>query len=279
MYGNHWSREDAETVELIKSIPTAMRRMGWTVSAQLMERWLQTPAWVLPTDWKKRKTSPNLMPSFTQIDQNTVRMSWARSYQRLRSMMDELRTAMANEPARKELRTKTAKIQLSPDWSIFGSQTYSAFRLDGLHQSNAREFGGFSDPLDDMYGSLGMATLKVALIGEAKRDPRSQRVTIRATHAGYYIRDTYDFNGFQFLGTWTKTGVLHSIQPPLPLTSHGVISHLGKEPVSHVFNHDFESYRRVTGLGGDFIVYSDVVWEPVDMTLELDPPTDRDMEP
>jgi hypothetical protein len=75
MYGNPRSREDAETVEMIKSIPTTMRRMGWTVSAQLMERWLQAPAWVLPIEWKEQKTAPTLMPSFTQMDQNTVRMS------------------------------------------------------------------------------------------------------------------------------------------------------------------------------------------------------------
>jgi hypothetical protein len=187
-------------------------------------------------------------------------------------MMEQLRSVMANKPAQDELSLKTADIQLTSDWTSFGNRTYSAFRLDQSHQSNSRAFGGPSDPLDDMYGSLGMATLKVALIGEAKRDPLSQRVTIRATHAGYYIRDTYDFNGFQFLGAWTKTGVLGSIQPPLPLTSHGVIQRLGKEPVSHVFNHDFETYRRATGFGGDFIIYSDVLWEPVGMTFELDPP-------
>jgi hypothetical protein len=272
MYGNARSREDAANIKLIESIPTAMRRMGWTVSAQLMERWLRAPAWVLPAEWKKQGTAPELMPSFTQMDQTTVRMSWAMSHQRLREAMDQLRAKMANEPARELLSTRTAATELTPEWTIFGSRVHTAFRLDQLHQSNAIRFGSLSDPLDDMYGSLGKATLKVALIGEAKRDPSSGKVTISATHAGYYIRDTYDFNGFQFLGAWTKSGVLGSIQPPTPLTSQGVISHLDREPASHVFNHDFQAYRRATGCGGDFIVYSDVIWEAIDITLQLELP-------
>ncbi|WP_425482236.1 DUF6402 family protein [Luteibacter yeojuensis] len=34
-------------------------------------------------------------------------------------------------------------------------------------------------------------------------------------------------------------------------------------------NHDFEKYRKTTGLGGDFIIYSDVYWERVDLSLDL----------
>lgn len=272
MHGNPRSREGAEVIELIKSLPPAMRRMGWTVSAQLMDRWLSAPAWILPADWKEQETAPTLMPSFTQMDQNTVRMSWAMSHQRLRAAMKELRSKISNGPARTLLSKRIADAPLTTEWGIFGSKSYSAFRLDQLHQSNAVAFGDPLDPLDDMYGSLGRATLKVALIGEAKRDPCSGKVTMRATHAGYYIRDTYDFNGFQYLGAWTKDGVLGSIQPPMPLTSHGVISRVMNNPVGQVFNHDFEAYRRMTGFGGDFIIYSDVVWEPVDMILELDVP-------
>lgn len=279
MHGNPRSREDAETIKLIESIPEAMRRMGWTVSAQLMERWLRTPAWVLPEEWKEQKTAPTLMPSSTQMDQTTVRMSWAMSHQRVQAVMRELRSPMANEPAQRELSEKTANIELTPEWAIFGNRAHSAFRLDQLHQSNARKFGDFSDPLDDMYGSLGKATLKVALIGEAKRDPRSERVSIRTTHAGYYIRDTYDFKGFQYLGAWTKSGVMGSIQTPMPLTSHGVISRMSTEPVGQIFNHDFETYRRATGCGGDFIIYSDVLWEPMNLTLELPPPKQTDRAP
>jgi hypothetical protein len=130
-----------------------------------------------------------------------------------------------------------------------------------------------------MYGSLGMGTLKVALIGEAKRDAHSGKVTIRTTHAGYYIRDTYDFNGFQFLGAWTTDGILGAIQTPMPATSRGLYSYLVQQLPGPVFNHDFDTYRRFTGRGGDFIIYSDVLWEPVDMTLELDLPKRLDQVP
>ena len=37
----------------------------------------------------------------------------------------------------------------------------------------------------------------------------------------------------------------------------------------NVFNHDFASYRTLTGRGGDFVIYSDIHWETISRTLEL----------
>jgi hypothetical protein len=58
-------------------------------------------------------------------------------------------------------------------------------------------------------GGLGKATLKVALVGEAVRDAQTGGTRLHVTDAGFYIRDTYDFNGPQNLGTWMSTGVLN----------------------------------------------------------------------
>jgi hypothetical protein len=141
--------------------------------------------------------------------------------------------------------------------------------LEQVCQSNYESFGSMSDTMDDLYGSLGMATLKVALIGEAVRDPRTGRRSLIATHAGFYLRDTYDFNGFQYLGAWTESGVLSKAQMLMNMASDGMGFRLGGEPIGNVFNHHFEAYRRFTGLGGDFVVYSDVYWEPANLLLDL----------
>lgn len=75
----------------------------------------------------------------------------------------------------------------------------SAREMDGISQVNAVPFGKASDSLDDMYGALGSATLKVEVVGEAFHEKsfftRKSRHLFRVQYIGLYIRDHYDFNG------------------------------------------------------------------------------------
>jgi hypothetical protein len=36
-----------------------------------------------------------------------------------------------------------------------------------------------------------------------------------------------------------------------------------------VSNHDFRSYRTKTGMGGDYVLYSDVLWRKSNKTIDL----------
>lgn len=114
-----------------------------------------------------------------------------------------------------------------------------------------------------------MATLKAALIGEARRDARTGRIALKVTHVGFYIRDTYDFNDFQYLGTWTERGVLNKAQMLMNTALDGMAFRWGGEPIGNVYNHDFDTYRGTTGFGGDFVIYSDVYWESAKLLLDL----------
>lgn len=254
----------------IEAIPGAMRNMGWRVSAELMERWLRSPPWVLPAVWKSTSPpDPGTLPS-VHLDQGIVRMSWAMANPRFRSAINELRTNMANGPARDVLRDRLDDLSWGSSSCLpFGSLQHSAVKLDQTCQSNVRSFGGTMDKMDDLYGGLGIATLKVALIGEVTRDARTGRRALKVSHAGFYIRDTYDFNGIQYLGVWTKSGVLSKTRMLMNTLSDGLAARLSGEVIGNVFNHDFETYRRLTGLGGDFVIYSDVYWEPVNFVLDL----------
>jgi hypothetical protein len=271
MNGNPSSRENEAAIRAtIEAIPSAMRRMGWTVSAQLMERWIHSPAWVLPRNWKEgNQFDPrSVLPS--HLDQRIVRMQWAKSNPHVKDAMDELRTKMANRPARELLRKRLANLHWGANNRLaFGSQQHSAIQLENSCQSNRVPFGGKLDTMDDMYGSLGLATLKVALIGEAVRDARSGRIVLQVTHTGFYIRDTYDFNGLQYLGTWTTSGVLSKAQMLMNSASDGLVFRSSGVPIGNVFNHHFDAYRRATGCGGDFVIYSDVLWQPANLLLEL----------
>jgi hypothetical protein len=256
--------------EKIESIPRAMRHMGWTVSADLMEHWLHGAAWVLPPEWKS-KSSPDprtLAPA--HVNQRSVRMSWAMSYGQIKSAVTTLRGSMANGPARIVLRDRLRTVVWGPQNRVsVGSVQHTAIDLEKTCQSNYLEFGANMDTMDDLYGSIGKGTLKVALIGEATKDSSTGRVTMHVTHAGFYIKDTYDFIDFQYLGTWTKDGVLSKSQMLMNAALEGVALRWGSEPLGNIYNHDFETYRCRTGFGGDFMIYSDVHWERVDLSLDL----------
>ncbi|HVI56431.1 MAG TPA: DUF6402 family protein [Luteibacter sp.] len=271
MNGNPSLCENGTAVkQKIEAIPGAMRQMGWTVSAELMERWLQSPPWVLPPEWKSNNPPDPVSLSSLHVDQRIVRMSWAMSHPRVRIAMRELRAKMANTPARGILRSRLADMSWGTQNRIaFGSLQDPAVLLDKTCQSNYETFGAKLDTMDDLYGSLGMATLKVAVIGEAVRDERTQRPALKVTHAGFYNRDTYDFNDFQFLGTWTRDGVLSKAQMLMNTALDGMAFRWGGEPIGNVFNHDFNAYRCTAGFGGDFVIYSDVHWERADLTLDL----------
>ena len=271
MYGDGFSSEtDVIAVkEKIEAIPDAMRQMGWNVSADLMERWLHSPRWVLPQAWKSGEPPDPASLSPAHMDQRIVRMSWAMTNPSVRIAMGALRTNMANGAARELLRKRMKALPWGTSTRTgFGSRQDSAVMLERTCQSNYENFGSKLDTLDDLYGALGMATLKVALIGEAIRDERTGRLALRVTHAGFYIRDTYDFAGAQYLGTWTKSGVLSKSQVLMNAVMDGLAFRWGK-PVGHVSNRDFDSYRSSTGFGGDFMIYSDVHWEPLALTLDL----------
>lgn len=270
MDGNSSSDNVIAIKQKIEAIPVAMRNMGWTVSAALMERWLRSQPWVLPAVWKSNDPpDPRTLPS-AHLDQSIVRMNWAMANPRVHSAIKELRVKMVNAAAKRNLGRRVAKLSWGTKSRMcFGTQLDSAVHLERTCQSNFQSFGGTLDTIDDLYGGLGMATLKVALIGEAIRDSRTGRLSLQVTHAGFYIRDTYDFRDFQYLGIWTKNGVLSKAQMLMNAASDSLTFGAGGEPIGNVFNHHFESYRRLTGFGGDFVLYSDVYWERVNLLLDL----------
>ena len=270
----HGKSSSCETVTSnkakVEAVPGAMRQMGWGVAADLMERWLHSPAWVLPREWKGRSTPDpsHLLPG--HLDQNIVRMSWAIANPRVRVAMKELRAKMANTPARTVLKERVSKLSWgTAERMQFGNRRNAAIELEQTCQSNFEPFGDTFDTMDDLFGGLGSATLKVALIGEARRNPPTGKLALQVTDAGFYIRDTYDFNDFQYLGTWTKNGVLSKAEMVINTALDGLVFRWGGEPIGNVFNHDFDRYRCTTGFGGDFVIYSDVHWEPANMLLEL----------
>lgn len=272
----------------ISQIPRAMSRMGWKKSAALMKRWLETPAWKCPESWKDGKELPEgLYIPDEHCDDKTITMSWLMNYTFAAEAVNKLLNERALSPAGLGVTTKRLE-RLGWDGkgsytfgrkNILGRPSMSARELEQKYQNNFLAVGDnlaphvVVDTLDDVYGSLGTYNLKVAVIGTASRGI-DNKVYFEPSHAGVYVKDFYDFNNDgawdQPLGLWTEDGILTRGQSVRSVLNRDTVR-LGKKTmkVSKVFNSDFLNYRKETGKGGDFIVFSDVLWVKMNGIYEL----------
>jgi len=261
----------------ITALPGAMRKMGWDVSAALMERWFDSPPWRMPELWKAQDERSTIPPA-TQIDapyvdETIVTMDWALRFKRCRKAHEEVMRRVANPAAVKLLNKRLT----DAEWNrttrkALGARNMSARELDESCQVNAKPFGSAISTLDDAYGALGSATMKVAVIGQASIDPLDGRASFHIEAAGTYIRDFYDFNGNQFLGLWTADRVINKKEliAHAALNMH-VIEWMG-DRVGLVTNQSFDAYRSRNNRGGDFVIFSDVHWTPLNISIDLGVP-------
>ncbi|WP_175651147.1 DUF6402 family protein [Pseudomonas sp. Marseille-P9899] len=260
----------------LSKLPVAMRKMGWHTSAALMQRWFDSPGWQMPESWKSEggQPGPLELPS-TQCDEILVKMSWAMGFDRCQAAVRKAESILVTPNAVSRLKTllKNRGWQNKGVVSL-GCSSFSARQIDASAQVNFVQLGSTDDPLDDMYGALGIATLKVGVVGKtfSKEDPETRQLKnfFQIERIGFYIRDHYDFNGLQFLGTWTKDRVLtKSEMARAALPSGQSIYKWTTDEFAFVMNHDFRKYRSKTDMGGDYIIYSDVLWKKLDKIIYL----------
>jgi hypothetical protein len=104
---------------------------------------------------------------------------------------------------------------------------------------------------DDLFCALGNFTLQLAIYGYVEpvlSTKGTHKVTIEKV--GVYVADQFDFGGPQFLGFWDD-------DPP-----YASANFLG--PGKAVDNGSYRDWRDAHGKGGDFLVFSDVLWTDVD---------------
>jgi hypothetical protein len=259
----------------LDDIPKAMDNMGWIISARLMRRWFATrPAWAMPQEWRSGPPVAYTEMHPSQVDDHIVKMDWALKFKQVRAALNELRTRWASPEGLRQLGKRLERVELRKGLTRpLGDRRMSAKELDTSCQVNYWELGGIWDTLDDYYGSIFKATLKVAVVGTAYRSVQGSKVLFEAEHLGFYIRDTYDFNAgwaddvFMGLGVWSKQRVLSKAEMAgfkalsSPNPSHLVTRHLQYPRFVQVRNHDFRRWQQQCNGGGDFFVFSDVLWE------------------
>lgn len=218
----------------ITNIPRIMRRHHWINGARLMENWFSRPA----------ATAPGYGPA----DTSTIQMdSWVLTFPRANQVYDQImRGRIWVNPAAQ--RTIAATLRRNGFLTIGGNGTRSFGNLTRPVETLDADYINFravATPhlaLDDMTAALGDFVFRVVVAGTvAARRPSGYLVTI--TEVGVYVRDSYDFNGQQFLGIWDDSGSVSSWN----LASG-----------ESVWNSTFRDWRSRYGRGGDFLVFSDL---------------------
>lgn len=272
-------RIDADPMHL-DEIPAAMDKMGWSVAARLMRRWFATsPAYEMPAEIRTGRDAKGQMLDYRtlparQVDQEIIKTSWLMRFPSVQATSRELLENWNNNAGVVRLK----KLLSQAGWMPYGNASlgashWTALDLEAGSQINSRPLGSYLDVLNDLYGAVFKATLKIAVVGKAFYSHEYRSDIFCVERLGIYLRDTYDFNfdplvdGSIGLGIWSRDRILSKIETADYLTAtmlRRALIYPGFVPVA---NHDFYRWRSRHHSGGDFFVFSDVHW--VDPALKI----------
>ena len=251
----------------LDQLPDAMEKMGWKVAPQLMRHWFSLrPAYKFTEDIKNQllRGDARLIPE-ERVNDTIVKMAWARPF--IENKLQE-RMATWNSPAGiDELRNKLRLAGYSPNLCVPLGMSDNARVLDASSQVNTIDVGGLFDTIDDWYGAIGNANLKFAVSGYS--GSHQKKPAFFVDRVGAYLKDTYDFVDknpitSEPLGIWSKNRILTKAESALYLDSYlaGIFGILARNWSGFipVFNSDFRDWQDKHNTGGDFVVFSDVLW-------------------
>ncbi|KAB7692335.1 DUF6402 family protein [Plesiomonas shigelloides] len=251
----------------LDQIPDAMDKMGWKVAPQLMRHWFSiTPAFKFTEELKIKliKGDATEIPE-KLVNDTIVKMAWARPYIK-EKLLERMKTWNSAEGI-KLLVKRLKDAGYSSNMCVPLGMSDSARVLDATAQVNTIKVGGLLDTIDDWYGAIGNASLNFAVNGYS--GTHHGRSAFFVDRVGVYIKDTYDFvdDGEYIsepLGVWSKSGVLSKAGSVAYLASYGsaLFGILAREWRGFVpiYNSDFRDWQDKHNAGGDFIVFSDVLW-------------------
>ena len=250
----------------LDDIPGVMRsRLGWPVAAALMERWFRGAAFEMPETTKIGKRRLVDLNS-TQLEECTVTMHWALGFARVRTAVSVLQAQWNTSAGMAQLqeRSKQQAMGRTQPWR-FGNLSLPAKVLDETCQVNFLNVGRLDDPMDDFYGAMGEATLKIAVSGLVT-PKEAGKTAIAIDELAFYLRDSYDFNDDSFisqpLGFWGPSGVERFLSSAMtiPVTEQWIYADAAQADSQSylVQNQHFRQWRALHCLGGDFMVVSDV---------------------
>ncbi|QWZ47941.1 DUF6402 family protein [Enterobacter bugandensis] len=267
----------------IDMIPDAMRNMGWEMAPKLMEHWFSiSPAYSFDKSSKNEfLDSDARILSSSIVNDKVITMAWAIQFEQVAAGIQLLKKNWNTIKSRNVLRKRL--VELGCDTKSFSTigMTNDVKILDSTAQVNFQRIGNKTDTINDWYGAVGNANLKVCIRGSVIS--ANEKLSVHVDALGFYLKDTYDFlddDKFgidipECLGVWGKSRVLNKTETASYMTSYtsggfGILvrQYSGFVPV---FNSDFRKWQEKHGKGGDYIVFSDVLWVyPLDKDKVID---------
>jgi Family of unknown function (DUF6402) len=244
----------------VELCPEVMRHFGLVQGRRLMETWFSR--------------NPAHAP-FYSAPPVAISIDWVLRFARAKDVYEQLMkdSIWINEPAQIEIgRVLQRNGFLGSSPAKFGDLWRPVADLDDDY-INQRPVTGY-EGIDDLAAALGAFDFRVVVGGSV--DPvniidgrtgnvigRRHDVTIE--DVGVYIRDSYDFEGDQFLGWWTYPDHYEYWVDDDVDTGRGKVRY----PYGYVLgmpfqggelltNEEFKKFRKKRNKGGDFLVYSDL---------------------
>lgn len=255
------------TVTDFPDIPVIMRRRGWPQGATLLQHWMDHPS--------------NTNPSLGIPDLSTVKVSWTLAFPRAKAVYDfAVRGKVWTAPdAKIRIRAMLSRHYGNNQSSLFhvdnprrvDPESFTATNIGNIYEDRVAYVPmGEWTTLDALTAALGRFGYYFNVSGSC--EPQGSRFAVQIDRVGIYIRDSFDFEGFQPLGFWDTHDDYVSRSDPshcwevgrrtvrVPFMSPTTVPVYGCGMATYFSNGRFRDYRTHTGKGSDFYVYSDIVY-------------------
>jgi hypothetical protein len=285
----------------ITDIPNTMRKLNWPVAADLMAHWFNGKPW--PNESGGMDDAVKRHEAFAPaeyIEESIVKMSWVLGFERANTAFKQLK-ANWNSPLGTDLikqRLRKAFSNSAPGcYPLAFNGVASAAEKFGYSNNKVVEFEqAGADDVNELRAALANFNLRV--IAEGSVVVTGKSIVFTPSKIGFYIEDAYDFNDgialfSQVLGYWNfdkliadpvvgfKTNAklateMNSVMAEStykqvtgqqsPQQKEEAVRRYRELEGKHyilVQNSDFRDYRDQNKKGGDFRVYSDILYESV----------------
>lgn len=276
----------------VSDIPAAMRKMNWNVAADLMQYWFDGKPWSTIDGAMSNEVKDHVVlapaPYFNSA---IVKMSWLAKFERVNKVLNVLRVAWNNGPAQDLMREKILPKFKGRTPGVYPLQFNGEARsVERFGYCNSRSVNfRFVDEIDELRAAL--ADFNVRVFPEGEVVVTKDKVQLLVSRIGFYVEDAYDFNDApssffsQPLGFWNFDGIegpfaanaanvglaeaqgAVTMQGPGDAASDRMYKEIAEARYFYIKNSHFVAYRRKTGKGGDFQVFSDVLYEHVPLVV------------
>lgn len=276
----------------VSDIPAAMRKMNWNVAADLMQYWFDGKLWSTIDGAMSNEVKEHIaLAPAPYFDSSIVKMNWLVKFERANKVLNVLRAAWNNGPAQEQMREKILPKFKGRTPGVYPFQFNGEARsVENFGYCNTRSVNfALVDEVNELRAALADFNIRVFPEGEVA--VTKDKVRLLVSRIGFYVEDAYDFNDApnsffsQPLGFWNFDGIegafaanatnigLAEAQGALAMQAPGdaaadrMYKEIAEARYFYVNNSHFVAYRRRTGKGGDFQVFSDVLYESVPLVV------------